>query len=383
MNPEEPLITTVIPTYKRPRLLKRAILSVLRQDGIPKKICVYDNASSDGTKELVESLAATHPEIEYHCHPENIGGFANFQFGLHQVDTHFFNFLSDDDLLLPDFYKNAIASLSIHTNAMMWAGTTVRMDDSGRIYDARLESWPREGVYSGLEGLACMTKGRAPIWTGVVARSDILKTVGFLDEEVGSASDLDWILRIAARHAFIVSKTPSAILTIHDQSFSETSPLSAFWPGWIKMIHNVLDAPNLSGDDRKIIEELLYADAKRMLFRKAVRALTKENFDYSKSATAVQKEFFNDNLTFRVLKVMHTLCMKSPTFQRAFATLYRAAETAALHSRQDLQDRHGHLARYLKDYEHSTQLFPQPSSSDTQPTPVPIRSVLNTRPGRQ
>ena len=40
-----PLITTVIPTYRRPHMLQRAIRSVLDQTYPHFKICVYDNAS--------------------------------------------------------------------------------------------------------------------------------------------------------------------------------------------------------------------------------------------------------------------------------------------------------------------------------------------------
>lgn len=348
MSEKKPLVTTIIPTYKRPHLLENAIRSALAQEGVEKKICVYDNASDDETESLVRSMAERHHEIEYFCHSENIGGFANFQFGLSRVDTPYLNFLSDDDLLLPGFYSNAVEDLKKHPDLMMWAGATVRADRFGRIYDARLESWPREGVYSGLEGLIWMTKGRAPIWTGVVVRSDVLRTVGILDEEVGSAADLDWILRIAARHHFYVSKTPVAMLVLHESSYSENAPFSAFWPGWLKMIKNILDTPGLSEDDGNLVADLLRADAKRMLFRRAVRALASENYSYADAATKVQKEFFKGYLSCCALKGLRTLCTRSPRFQSAYGRLYRVVEAALLKSRRGVGKRHGHLVRRLK-----------------------------------
>lgn len=45
----EPIITAVIPTYRRPRLLRRAIKSVLAQTYPHFQVCVYDNASGDET----------------------------------------------------------------------------------------------------------------------------------------------------------------------------------------------------------------------------------------------------------------------------------------------------------------------------------------------
>lgn len=50
---QKPMITTIIPTYRRPRLLRRAIRSVLNQTYPHFQVCVYDNASGDETATIV------------------------------------------------------------------------------------------------------------------------------------------------------------------------------------------------------------------------------------------------------------------------------------------------------------------------------------------
>ena len=105
----QPVITTVIPTYRRPQLLKRAVLSVLSQTYPNLKVCIYDNASGDATVEVVKELSQKDARVNYYCHPYNIGSFHNFYFGLNRVDTPYFSMLSDDDILLPDFYEKALA----------------------------------------------------------------------------------------------------------------------------------------------------------------------------------------------------------------------------------------------------------------------------------
>src|SRR5271168_4302039 len=97
----EPCITTIIPTYRRPRLLPRAITSVLKQTYPHFEVHVYDNASGDETRQVVESIAATDPRVKYHCHESNIGLVANFAYGMERVTTPLFNLLSDDDLVFP------------------------------------------------------------------------------------------------------------------------------------------------------------------------------------------------------------------------------------------------------------------------------------------
>src|SRR4030067_3693919 len=104
----EPFITAIIPTYRRPKLLRRAVLSVLNQTYPHLRVCVYDNASGDETEEVVAELMQKDSRVRYHRHPENIGLFNNFNYGLQEIETSFFSLLSDDDVLVPTFYENTI-----------------------------------------------------------------------------------------------------------------------------------------------------------------------------------------------------------------------------------------------------------------------------------
>ena len=143
-----PLITAVIPTFRRAKLLRRAVRSVFDQEGVGLRVCVFDNASGDETADVVADLAASDARVIYHRHAENIGAARNFEFGLSAVETSFFSILSDDDYLLPGFYKNAMEGLARHAEAMCWAGMTLNVDETDVIWDARVRSWHREGVFS-------------------------------------------------------------------------------------------------------------------------------------------------------------------------------------------------------------------------------------------
>ena len=57
-------ITVIIPTYNRVEMLGRAIQSLLRQrHEVDLDILVIDDASTDGTAELLVTLSATHPAV--------------------------------------------------------------------------------------------------------------------------------------------------------------------------------------------------------------------------------------------------------------------------------------------------------------------------------
>ena len=104
----KPEITTIIPTYKRPRLLKRAIASVQAQNYEHLKICIYDNASADETETVITELMKEDPRISYVKRETNIGAVNNMVDASMRVTTPLYSVLNDDDLLLPGFYTAAV-----------------------------------------------------------------------------------------------------------------------------------------------------------------------------------------------------------------------------------------------------------------------------------
>jgi glycosyltransferase involved in cell wall biosynthesis len=240
--PAPPLITTIIPTYRRPKLLRRAIKSVLNQTYPHIRVCVYDNASNDETADVVADLVKKDSRVSYYCHSENIGAFSNFNFGLKNVRTPFFSFLADDNILLPEFYEMAIKGLYDYPEAAFYATEVIFMEPDGIIIEAVNSTWG-DGYYLPPEGLLAMFEnGRhPPAWTGILFRSIVIEHIGLIDEEVGGPIDRDYVLRIAARFPYGHTKVPGAIIVMHPASISATADHSLTWPGSLKMIRNLTD----------------------------------------------------------------------------------------------------------------------------------------------
>lgn len=196
--PSSPQITTVIPTFRRPHLLGRAIRSALYQTYASLQVCVYDNGSGDQTAEVVAEFAKSDPRIRYHSHGENIGGYANFQYGLDHVTTPFFSILADDDVLLPDFYEVAMAGFEQYPQAVMSMCGMIHVNAEGKVWLVHGTDW-RPGLYPPPEGMLAMLKVRFPIpWTSFVFRREALDVAGPLDESIGPAADFDFEFRLLA-----------------------------------------------------------------------------------------------------------------------------------------------------------------------------------------
>ncbi len=199
-------------------MLTRAIRSVLAQDFSDFEVHVCDDASGDGTRETVEKLACRDRRIKYFCHPQRVGMMANFASGIERVQSPFFNFLNDDDFLLPGFFRAAASGFARMPQAKWFIGSLVNSDSRGRISAVPAENW-REGLNRPPEAFV---KLAAPdtwmSWTAMVFSREVLATTRGLDISLGHSADIDFELRTAVRHPAVVCKHPCAVFLQHPES---------------------------------------------------------------------------------------------------------------------------------------------------------------------
>jgi glycosyltransferase involved in cell wall biosynthesis len=234
-----PLITVIIPTFRRPNLLKRALNSAVSQTFSEIEIHVYDNASNDGTEEVVEGFMQKDRRVHYHCHKENLGMIGNYQFSLAQVKTPYFCFLSDDDLLFPWYCEEAMKGFQQFPECGLSAASTIIMTEKGKVMAAPLHLWSTAGYFPAPEGVLEMI-GKYPIPTCILFHRKVLEEV-FIDSNNALMWDCDFLLQIAARFPIFVSKRPSGIFLHHDSSFSGHQDLEN-WDNSMKLIAKRLES---------------------------------------------------------------------------------------------------------------------------------------------
>jgi len=215
-------LTVIIPTFRRPGYLKKALQSVLDQDYTDFEVRVFDNASGDETSSVVAGFAQNDPRVQYHCHAANIGARANFLFGLRQVKTPFFCFLSDDDLMLQGFLAEAMQGFATHSLALFSGLQTLNIDENDRVWGIMGKTWPA-GYYAGDSGIRAFCEHGHLIWTGVVFAADAKEDFAALMEKYEVVSDLAIEFSLALRGPFVVAARPGAAFRTHSSSYSQMS----------------------------------------------------------------------------------------------------------------------------------------------------------------
>ncbi|TMC44990.1 MAG: glycosyltransferase family 2 protein [Chloroflexi bacterium] len=310
------MITVVIPTYRRPRLLARAIRSVLAQTDPNFAVCVYDNASGDETAAVVATFMADDRRIHYCAHQTNIGATANINQGMDRVASPYFTVLSDDDVLLPTLFERAMATYARYPDAMFVSSPVLLVDPLGRVLKVDGSQWPT-GLYRPPAGLSDMVDLGHFIWTGTVFRRELVQQVGVLDPAIGSSADLDFQLRIASHHPFATVSEPGALFSWHPASPSSHPDLDHFWPGWQRIIDKIRADDALPAEVRRVVTARIRGRLMKMLVLVGLYASTRGRFDDAAGAADVLRRGYRAPVASLAVRATAALARWLPPFRAA------------------------------------------------------------------
>lgn len=108
---EWPQVSVIITCYNYARYIEACLGSVQRQDYSRFECIVVDDASTDGSAELVEAYLRDHhlePRFRLVRRPANGGQLAAFRTGLEHCQGRFVVYLDADDLLLEGFVRTHV-----------------------------------------------------------------------------------------------------------------------------------------------------------------------------------------------------------------------------------------------------------------------------------
>jgi glycosyltransferase involved in cell wall biosynthesis len=110
-------VSVVIPTFRRPRELKDAITSVLRQWNVSLEVLVVDDSPEGGARETVASIADA--RVSYLQNPQPTGGIPSIvrNLGIAACQGRLVHFLDDDDLVPEGHYAAVKQAFLAQPNA--------------------------------------------------------------------------------------------------------------------------------------------------------------------------------------------------------------------------------------------------------------------------
>ncbi|MBC2166267.1 glycosyltransferase family 2 protein [Listeria booriae] len=219
----EHLVSVVIPTRNRARMLERAIQSVLRQTYTHLEICIVIDGPDEVTKHLLSQYADQHIPIKI-LQTEGVGGGTARNLGVQMASGNWIAFLDDDDEFLPTKIEKQLALLEFDDAARHVAFTSVstyqpKKPQQGFVLP--VISW-REAQTTVGEYLfsrkGCQTMGFIQTSTLLIPRQLLLE-IPFTD---GLKKHQDWDLLLRMASAGVVLKQVESAETIYHQHMAPT-----------------------------------------------------------------------------------------------------------------------------------------------------------------
>jgi glycosyltransferase involved in cell wall biosynthesis len=99
---EDPKVSVLIPSYNQENVIEQTVMSALTQNYDNLEVVVSDDASVDGTPQILREIQGKYPErLKIFLHQTNLGVTKNHTRGLLECDGDFIAFQDGDDLFLP------------------------------------------------------------------------------------------------------------------------------------------------------------------------------------------------------------------------------------------------------------------------------------------
>ncbi len=140
----DPLVTVIVPGFDVAPWAREAVDSLRAQTLGDWVAVLVDDASTDGTGELFDELAAADGRLRVVHHAERRGLGAARNTGLDLVDTPFTAYLDADDVMAPGALERLVGTLDA-TGSDFAVGAYVRLrptgDDSGAYVAGDVQPW--------------------------------------------------------------------------------------------------------------------------------------------------------------------------------------------------------------------------------------------------
>ncbi len=210
-----PLVTVIIPTHNREKLIKRAINSVLNQTYQNLEILVIDDASTDNTRQVVEKYEDK--RINFIQLAENKGQCIARNNALRHAHGSYIAFLDSDDEWLPQktekqvklFQETEYPDLAavycgfIEKDEILNTSVTINRDNL------------RGNIYKNLLSGFCPSTT-----TMFMVKTNVLKEVDGFDEDIKTFVDLDLWLRIS-RKGYTFDYVDEPLIIKHEHKGSQ------------------------------------------------------------------------------------------------------------------------------------------------------------------
>jgi hypothetical protein len=187
-----PMVSVVMAVYNVDRYLEEAIQSILNQTFRDFEFIIIDDGSTDLSSDLLHQYAERDKRIQLFIQ-ENIGLTKSLNRGLSMASGEFIARMDPDDIALPDRFAKQIAMFHNDHRLVLLGCEVGLIDEAGRLYGKRGHAQ----CHAEIRRRLIAGDGGALTHPAIMFRTGAAQAIGGYDEEMPTAQDLDFYLKLS------------------------------------------------------------------------------------------------------------------------------------------------------------------------------------------
>jgi len=233
MNPDPtPLVSVIMNAYYSEEFLGEAIASVMAQTYSNWEIILWENESSDGTREIAASF--NDPRIRYFFSPNKVSLYESRMNAFKKARGDFVAFLDCDDLWMPEKLDSQVAVFADPNCVVSCTDYIVMRKESGD--KSGRTSMNRYNTYrvASASPYAVASDYRVGMSSVMVRHATAQAVWPLIPPNYSIIEDFDMVVRLVTAGALVPLTEPQMIYRWHGNNFSLRLDIeSSEWESWI------------------------------------------------------------------------------------------------------------------------------------------------------
>jgi len=263
-----PLVSILIPSYNRANYLGFAIDSALKQTYKNIEIIVHDDASTDGTCELLKQYCDLRLRI---IRTENNHGMlGGWNYIVTKAKGEYIKFLASDDLLEPTCVEELVKEATTHPTSALITCQRKFINEQGRVVK-KMGFASKDTVVNGLghahEILTTLRQNKIGEPTAVLYPTKLVKKAGQYDKTFSQFADFEYWIRLLQFGDLVYVHKPLCSFRLHAGSNTSAAisdgrfitEIFALIAKYYKA-RNLVKVFNLSDQDREHVTKIKTLD---------------------------------------------------------------------------------------------------------------------------
>ena len=291
-------IAVCILTYNRKELLKKTIASVLNSSSKDYEIFVFNDNSTDGTNEYLESMEKQGLLKEYRQN-RNMEVNKNANSIIENINAKYCLMLNDDDILDTNYLKETSRVADLDNSISIVGTAWNKIDENGKIIDSIIYKYFKQPtILSDEDFFLHNLSGLNFPWGGTLIRMDKIGNIRFDDEYYGIGADSIFLCNLVLGNKVGYIPTPLFNYRIHKSQKTQEEDIS-----------DILESLEKWKKIWEFYEYLIlnYFDNKKKLFLKKHNIAVNKTIIYllqeSKDLKSFFKILFSKNFSFSLINI--------------------------------------------------------------------------------